>query len=547
MTTNYGRYTSTRKTPQSEAIPGTAKVKNSAGGFAWAITPWQRLTRFLILGAEGGTYYATERDLTKQNASCILECADLDPMRTATLIADVSSMGRAPKNDPAIYALSLMAGHSAASRRAALGVLSRVCRTGTHLFQFVEWAQQRRGWGRGLRQAIGRWYLNKDVDDLQYQLVKYRQRNGWTHRDLLRLAHPIPRTAEQQAVLAWAAGKPNAEATPEFIREFEAVQAATGPSAAAAIIRRAKLPREAVPTEFLKDRSVWMALLDEPMKPHALIRNLGVMTANGTLKAGIAPTGQVLARLADHAALVKARVHPIACLAALLTYQSGKGMRGSLTWTPITPIVDALDAAFYGTFGAVASTGKRLLLAIDVSGSMDGGTIAGVPGLTPRIGAAAMALVTQAREPNVTMVGFSADPAASRRGAYGGQWGGTTSLTPLTISARQRMDDVVKAMRAIPMGGTDCALPMLYAVQQKLPIDTFVIYTDNETWAGAIHPVQALRDYRAAMGINAKLVVVGMTATEFSIADPQDIGMLDVVGFDTATPNLITQFVGEGA
>jgi 60 kDa SS-A/Ro ribonucleoprotein len=33
-----------------------------------------------------------------------------------------------------------------------------------------------------------------------------------------------------------------------------------------------------------------------------------------------------------------------------------------------------------------------------------------------------------------------------------------------------------------------------------------------------------------------------MTATEFSIADPSDAGMLDVVGFDTATPQLITDF-----
>jgi 60 kDa SS-A/Ro ribonucleoprotein len=54
--------------------------------------------------------------------------------------------------------------------------------------------------------------------------------------------------------------------------------------------------------------------------------------------------------------------------------------------------------------------------------------------------------------------------------------------------------------------------------------------------------VQALQLYREKMGINAKLVVVGMTATEFSIADPSDRGMLDVVGMDTSTPQLITEF-----
>jgi 60 kDa SS-A/Ro ribonucleoprotein len=36
--------------------------------------------------------------------------------------------------------------------------------------------------------------------------------------------------------------------------------------------------------------------------------------------------------------------------------------------------------------------------------------------------------------------------------------------------------------------------------------------------------------------------VVGMVANEFSIADPEDAGQLDVVGFDTATPQLISEF-----
>ena len=44
------------------------------------------------------------------------------------------------------------------------------------------------------------------------------------------------------------------------------------------------------------------------------------------------------------------------------------------------------------------------------------------------------------------------------------------------------------------------------------------------------------------MGIGAKLVVIGMVSNGFTIADPNDAGMLDVVGFDTATPSIITDF-----
>ena len=94
----------------------------------------------------------------------------------------------------------------------------------------------------------------------------------------------------------------------------------------------------------------------------------------------------------------------------------------------------------------------------------------------------------------------------------------------------------------IPMGGTDCALPMLWALEPGVEVDTFAVLTDSETWHGDIHPVQALRRYRERTGIPARLVVVAMVSNGFTIADPEDAGMLDVVGFDTATPQLIADF-----
>jgi 60 kDa SS-A/Ro ribonucleoprotein len=115
-------------------------------------------------------------------------------------------------------------------------------------------------------------------------------------------------------------------------------------------------------------------------------------------------------------------------------------------------------------------------------------------------------------------------------------------LNPLAISPKQRLDDVLKAVDGLPFGGTDCSLPMIWAAKHKVEVDTFVVYTDNETWAGNVHPFQALRDYRQAMGRPAKLIVVGMTATKFTIADPKDPGMLDVVGFDAAAPQVMADF-----
>ena len=89
-------------TPQSEPIPGSAQVANSAGGFAWDVGIWKKAERFLILGTEGGTYYVGERELTRNGVSNLLECIKQDGKRLVDLIVDVSVKGRAYKNDPEI-------------------------------------------------------------------------------------------------------------------------------------------------------------------------------------------------------------------------------------------------------------------------------------------------------------------------------------------------------------------------------------------------------------------------------------------------------------
>ena len=231
-------------------------------------------------------------------------------------------------------------------------------------------------------------------------------------------------------------------------------------------------------------------------------------------------------------------IHPIAVLTALLTYRAGRGVRGQHTWLPVPQVVDALDAAFNRSFRQAPQTNKRLYLGIDVSGSMGGGEVAGVPGLTPRMAAAAMAMVIARREPNYYMAGF-----AGANNNWSGGYGATNPrMEPLSITASDSIYDAITKTQAMPFGPTDCALPMLDAMAQNIPVDCFIILTDSETWAGKIHPVEALRQYRRKMNIPAKLIVVGMVSNGFSIADPTDAGMLDIVGFDSAVPELIADF-----
>ena len=541
----------TRRVAQWVPLPGSTQISNSAGGFAWAVDEWTWLRRFLVLGSEGGSYYADELTLTRENAKTVERCLEVDGERTVEEIVRVSEAGRAPKNDPALFALAMAAGADERTRKAALAALSRVARTGTHLFQFAQFVEGFRGWGRSLRRAVGAWYASKPVDALAYQAVKYRQRQGVTHRDLLRLAHPAGSVTAGNPTLAvsdeharlfeWIVRGGDADGLPRVVEGYLLAQEADTPKRSAELVSEYHLPREAVKTEHLSTPQVWEALLED-MPMTALVRNLATMTRVGVLEAGSSGTAKVVEQLGDTERIRRARVHPIAFLSALRTYASGRGARGRHEWRPVREVVDALDAAFYTAFDAVEPAGTRVLLALDVSGSMEHGWVAGVPGLSPRDASAALALVTAATEPQYEIVGFYAGRGGWKAGKRREWYLGADGLTPLAISPRQRLDDAVKAVSDLPFGGTDCALPMLYAQAKEKEIDTFVIMTDSESWAGEIHASEALEQYRQASGIASRLIVVAMVANKFSVADPNDPGQLDVVGFDTATPQLISDF-----
>lgn len=511
------------------------QVPNNAGGFVFEVTPETQLRRFLILGTNGGTYYQGEKELTKENAAIVLDWAENRTRELVDIVVDISLAGRAPKQNPTIFALAAAAGLGNDEGRAyALAALDKVARTGTHLFLFATYVEQFRGWGRGLRTAVGGWYESKEADQLAYQMVKYRQRNGWSHRDLLRLTHPAGADSAHKALYAWATKGDSRELVrelPPIVNYFLEAQNANSVEQWVPLIGNSNLSWEMLPDAALTEPGVWAALLDKGVPQTALMRQLPRLTNLGLLK-GSRLTA-VAAQLTNQERLAKARVHPMNVLLAQKTYAGGYSLRGSSTWSPVAKIVDALDEAFYLSFKNVEPANKRTLNALDVSGSM-GVQIAGCP-ITAREASAAMSLVTVATEPEVTSVGFT----SARSSGYSYR---DAELTTLPISARQRLDDVVKGISGLSFGGTDCALPMTWALKEGLEFDSFIVSTDSETWAGAIHPYQALRKYREATGIPARLIVVGYTATEFSIADPRDNGMLDVVGLDSATPGLIADF-----
>jgi 60 kDa SS-A/Ro ribonucleoprotein len=574
--------TSNQATPQTQPLGGinqhigARQVASAAGGFVFPIDKWAALDRFLTIGTMGGTYYATEKKITETNLAGVAELLAEDGPRVVARVVEISQAGRAQKQDYGLAVLAMAASfHSETvkqafairkscqihgespeaiayrneerTRLAAYAAIPKVCRTASTLFQFLSYLKGRRTFtGRGLKRALANWYNDRSVDNVAYQMVKYGQRYDFTHRDVLRLAHPDPTDAgtpfsgdgnapsivaaqaQRANLYKWVVGKEaNVELLPAIVTDAEAAKTATGDLR---IGYAKRLPREALPTEWLNDSAIWEALLygngSNGMPLTALIRNLGNLSKHKVLTAHSDACRYVVGELLNQTRIASSRVHPITLYAAMKTYASGSGLRGSGTWAPVNAVIDALTESFYLAMGNVNPTGKRLLIGLDVSASMRA-PVLGIQNCLASEIAAAMALVHVRTEPiDPYVLPFATQPYR------------------FEVARDERLDRLA-ARLAHFTGGTDCVIPIAAAalpnVTPEAP-DAVIIYTDNETWAGLRHASEAVPDYRKRKP-EGRIVCAATTATGTQFADPKDPLTLGVCGFDSGAPTIINGFI----
>lgn len=401
-------------TPQSEALPDRPEmVKNSAGGYSFEVNDWIRLDRFLIIGTEGGSYYANEHKMTMDSCDSVIRCIKEDGTRVVDRVVEISDSGRAAKNDQALFVLALVMTHGNKEAKDRVERdLDKVARIGTHILNFAMYINTIRGWGKSVRRTVSGWYKNKSLEDLVFQTSKYRSRDGWSHRYVLRKARPKDKFGDRSDVYNWIVkGYPRQE---DVVKEYYPIP------------KGDPIPKK----DNHPYKATWITHHTESQEGFARI------------------------------------------------------MRA-----------ESMDFSFIGDSGMTAARG-----------------------------AAAMSLVLAEKARQSVIMAFS------------------DRLVLIHIKG-ETLQGTEEIMNRVPMGGTDCALPILYAKQHKIPVDSFVVITDSETWAGVTHPCKALEKYRQSMDIPAKLVVIGMCSNKFSIADPKDGGMMDVVGFDSACPKIIQDFI----
>jgi 60 kDa SS-A/Ro ribonucleoprotein len=189
------------------------------------------------------------------------------------------------------------------------------------LFRFIKYAHALgQNWGRAQRRAVSKWYIEQNPSKLAMAVTKYQNREGYSHRDVLRLSHPSTKdpllcflfdyithglekaienlnkpkettndntTDNKQEEKSSSTTKMDdeeeeesnkklvtIEQLKEFLETVEKVKKSTDDNELVTAIKQHNLVREHMPTTMLNSTTIWSALL-EKMPLTAMIRNLG--------------------------------------------------------------------------------------------------------------------------------------------------------------------------------------------------------------------------------------------------------------------------------
>ncbi len=178
--------------------------------------------------------------------------------------------------------------------------------TALELFRIVSAARQTRGWGRALRSLVAGWYRDRPVAKVAADVLKCPGDGGWTHRDLLRMAHPAPHNNAQGALFQWIAeGRPGHLATPELLagelRQLNAVHRLDGTieeAEAVRLVEQYSLTHEMIPEAWRTSAAVWETLLTD-MTYSGIVLTLTELADAGVLVESSPAAALIVARLID--------------------------------------------------------------------------------------------------------------------------------------------------------------------------------------------------------------------------------------------------------
>lgn len=515
--------------PQSQPLNREGQVEMRSGGYGFTVSDWSQLRSLLIMGS-GGSYYEDGDHMLNRHSDILLGLISKNGVVVVQTAVELSQKGLTLKNTYSVYAIAMAAAFGTPeTRKAALDALPIIVRTGSDLLFFVNaFCKLWGGWGRAIKRAINQWYTSRPLDHVVYQVLKYPNRHTWTHADVMRMSHlrshiqkTMPNPAAWEVFLAWMRGEEGALAQAQHHPELRQliglarIQEATDDQAAAALVSEYRLTHEMIPNRWFDSTHIWSALL-ENMPYTAFIRTLNRITGVGMLH-DLHARRHILARLDNTQEAIKGRVHPLNILLASIYYARGRRW-GDVRWKPHPDVLKALDGLFHRLITSLERHKGRVLIAMDISGSML--QLVGEKKVQVTDVVAGMTLIAKHCYERVEVMGV--DMRVHRH-------------IPITSGMSLRKASFI--IEKLSWGGTALNVLFDYLIEKYSAFDAVLFLTDSESWAGDEHVQVAWEKYRAQVAPNARLLYGIMVPNEYSLADPKDSSVCVTSGFD---PNIFS-------
>jgi 60 kDa SS-A/Ro ribonucleoprotein len=481
-----------------------ATGRNEAGGIAYKLTPKQALAQYAATGCLNGTFYASAEE---QLETLLSFAADVEPSfiaRTALWARQRGFM----KDAPALLCAVL------ATKDTALleTVFPRVIDNGRMLRNFVQVIRSgvvgRKSLGTALRRMVRRWLETSGNDAL------FRASVGQSPSlaDVIRMVHPKPADAEREALYGYLIGrKHDAGKLPSLVRKYEAFKVGAA----------GEVPD--VPFQMLTSLALsgaaWRVIARNASWQTTRM-NLNTFARHGVFADGDV-TKEIARRLADPAAVQRARVFPYQLLTAFMAA------------SPEVPGVvrDALQDAMEVATGNVPVIEGKVYVCPDVSGSMSSpvtGVRAGATSVVRCIDVAALVTASIVRRnPSAEVLPFATD------------------VVRVDLNARDSIMTNAQKLAAVGGGGTACSTPLAALNRRKATGDLVIFVSDNESWADPQHGrgTAMMEEWLAFKVRNrdARLVCIDIQPVATTQA-PSDHDVLNVGGFSDAVFDLVADF-----
>jgi len=418
-----------------------ANACNEAGGTAYGRSAEAALALCAATGCLNSTFYS---DAAMQLNQVLALCEAVAPeyiAKTALYARKTAHM----KDMPALLLAHLAARDGDLLEK----VFDRVIDNGRMLRNFVQIVRSgvvgRKSLGTRPKRLVQRWLENASIDTVMGAAIGEKP----SLADVIRMAHPKPQDAQREALYAWLIGKPyKQEVLPEKVRALEAFkreQESEVPDLPFQYLTA--LPLKAQHWKVIARRASWQATR----------MNLNAFARHGVFEDG-ALISRLAVRLRSAEGIRRARVFP---------YQLMMAFRAATPDIP-APILEALQDAMEVATRNVPKVEGRVVVAVDVSGSMQSpvtGVRRGATSLVRCIDVAALIAACVKRvNVDTRIVPFA------------------EAVRPCRLNPRDSVTTQTQQLVAMMGGSTKVSAPLEMLNKERCKVDMLVLVSDNQSW-----------------------------------------------------------------